>query len=97
VILIKNKGSFFFEDSLTFHPEFSNMVALKALSRKMSQISGNNNLLKYISQEELTKEFKDFGFKIKRIKAYSNLMSKSYNKKKAKLIIKNFKHWQLSL
>lgn len=97
VILIKNKGSFFFEDSLTFHPEFPNTATFKDLTKKMSQISGNNNLLKYISQEDLTKEFKDFGFKIKRIKAYSNLMSKSYNTKEAKFIIKNFKHWQLSL
>lgn len=97
VILTKNKGSFFFEDSLTFHPEFSCISTLKVLSRKMSQTSGNNNLLKFISQEELTKEFNDLGFKIKRIKAYSNLMSKSYNTEESKFIIKNFKHWQLSL
>lgn len=96
VILIKNNGSFFFEDSLTFHPEFSNIVISKDLTRKMSQISGNNNLLKYVSQEELAKEFKDIGFKIKRI-APDNLTSQSYNEKEAKLIIKNFKHWELKL
>ena len=92
----KKQWFFFFEDSLTFHPEFSNIVISKDLTRKMSQISGNNNLLKYVSQEELAKEFKDIGFKIKRI-APDNLTSQSYNEKEAKLIIKNFKHWELKL
>lgn len=90
-------GKFFFEDSLTFHPEFEKMGDFKNLSKKMSQIGKNKNLLNYTSQEDLTKEFEKMGFKISRIPAYSKLISKHYPNGSAKFIISKFKHWQLSL
>lgn len=96
-ILTKNGGSFFFEDSLTFHPEFSNIKTLKGITEKMFQISRNKNLHKYISQGELTREFERLSFKVKRIKAHGNLNSGSYNTEESRLVIKKFKHWQLSV
>lgn len=96
-VLKKTGGIFFFEDSLTFHPELKKMENLKNLSKKMSRLSGNKNLLKGVSQEELTKEFETEGFQISRINAYNDLVSKDYQNSVAKSVISNFKHWQLSL
>ena len=96
-VLKKIGGAFFFEDSLTFHPEFKKIKKLKNISKKMSRLSKNKNLLKYISQEELTKEFETAGFQISRINAYNDLVSKDYQNNVAKSVISNFKHWQLTL
>lgn len=94
-VLKQYGGSFFFEDSLTFHPSLRENNQPDVLTVQMSQIGDNKNLLQNISQEELTNEFIECGFGVKRIKAYSDIVAGSYNSEEARKIIDQFKYWQL--
>lgn len=93
-LLRKNGGSYFFEDSLTFHPEFSKHKDLRVLSERMSRIS-KKDLTNYLTQDGLTEEFRDLGFNVARTPAYSNLTSKDIDGE-GRVVIKEFRNWILT-
>jgi O-methyltransferase involved in polyketide biosynthesis len=88
-------GKFWFEDSLTFHPELEN-VGFRGFSRKMGSVGNNKNIANYLGQDVLTEEILDFGFDIERVPAYLNLSSRDFDEK-GKRVLSRFKTWVLSL
>ncbi len=89
-------GFFFFEDSLTFHPEFSEIPEMRALSERMSKISKNDQLTNYISQEGLTHEFESYGFYVERMPApLDNLTSRDLDDE-GREVLSRFQHWILT-
>jgi O-methyltransferase involved in polyketide biosynthesis len=98
-ILTKCGGCFFFEDSLTFHPEIydhDSGSSTQAISKKMQSISKNSNLTKYISQESLTAELESYGFDIERASPVKDLESESFDNAGSE-ILNIFKHWKLTI
>jgi len=93
--IIQGGGIWFFEDSLTFHPEFSNISELRALSERMKRISKNKQLTNYITQEDLTKELESYGLNIQRKPSFNEISSPDYSQE-GKIVLGNFKNWILT-
>jgi hypothetical protein len=68
-ILKEHGGVFFFEDNTTFNPEFKKRlgVIMTELHKKLSDAGKTNTHQKSWTQEQITREFEEMGFDIKRI------------------------------
>ncbi len=94
-ILNRTGGLWFFEDSLTFHTEFAQNQEIRAMSEMMVQKSGNSQLLQHISQKSLENELRNYGFKVERIPAPTDLETPELDEL-GKRTLKQFKHWVLT-
>ena len=94
-ILNKNKGFFFFEDSLRFHPEFKEDEKFKLFQRRISSLSKNKEYEQKISQTQLIRELESYGFEVKRKSTNMDLSTIDFDQE-GKDIIKKFKMFILT-
>jgi len=79
--LTGNEGCLFFEDSLRYHPEWDLTNNTQKGIKGILQTSKSKAYSEKISQEELTKEWESYGFKVERrtpiyVKANSDIAKK---------------------
>jgi hypothetical protein len=97
-ILGEHGGYFVFEDSTRFHPEFIQYPNFRQFFEKLSNSSKRD--MQAVSQEDMTAEWEDRGFKVERIAEDLPLSSEEKLPELSEeidLIKKNYKMWKLSL
>ncbi len=97
-ILEEYGGYFVFEDSTRFHPEFIQYPNFRPFFEKLSKSSKRD--MGAVSQEDMTAEWENRGFKVERINEDLPLSSQDKLPELAgeiELIKKNYRMWKLSL
>jgi len=92
-ILAEHDGLFFLEDSLRFHPEVQEMPKIQKFTKYITNKSKNTNYSEPITQEDLTQEWQDMGFIVKRIEPEKKLET-AYSAEDEQ-ILDTLKHWLL--
>ncbi|NES23824.1 MAG: hypothetical protein F6K41_34135 [Symploca sp. SIO3E6] len=92
-IIAEHDGLFFMEDSLRFHPELQWIPKIKQFTIALTNKSKNTNYSEPITQEDLTQEWQDMGFIVKRIEPEKKLET-AYSAEDEQ-ILDTLKHWLL--